>query len=346
MSGSVGVIWDACFLDHNAGDYHPERPERLIAIRQAMQPLGLWSRLTPLEVREAERHELERGHTPEHVEKVFAADGKPQTFFDGDTIASPGTTKAALRAAGGAIDLAKAVYHRDVDKGFSLARPPGHHAERERAMGFCYFNNIALAAYALLEEVGLERVMIVDWDVHHGNGTQHTFESDDRVMFVSLHQSPFYPGTGLLEETGKGKGEGYTVNFPLGPGLGDADYLYCFEEVLRPLTHAFAPQMILLSAGYDAHRRDPLGSMKLTGAGFAAMAKELCSLAESCCEGRLAAFLEGGYDLEGLSEGVLATFQVFLQDEVEMTESAKAAGPFARHVCQDLKNLFGEKWSL
>lgn len=346
MSRNVGVVWDSVFLNHNAGDGHPERTERLIAIREVLQEKGLFTRMKALPVREATREELERNHSPSHVSSVLESSEKEHTIFDGDTIASPWTARAASKAAGGSIELAKAVLSREVDTGISLCRPPGHHAEYHTPMGFCYFNNIAIVARALLEEEGLSRILIVDWDVHHGNGTQHSFEDDPRVLFFSIHQSPFYPGTGRINEIGSGKGEGYTVNVPVPGMLGDNEFLFAFQRILRPIAEQFQPDMILLSAGYDAHRQDLLGSMRVTTPGYASLTQELLQLAEDLCGGRLAAFLEGGYDLDGLSTSVAATITAMFGDEVETSGDAAQADELMKELLADLARRLTGIWTL
>lgn len=345
MSRKVGIVWDDSFLEHNAGAGHPERPERLTAIQSVLQKRALFERCQHQEIRKATQAELELNHTPEHVRRVLDADGLERTVFDGDTQASPGTTTAALHAAAGAIDLARAVASKRLDLGFSFARPPGHHAEQESAMGFCYFNNVALAARALLED-GYTRIFILDWDVHHGNGTQHTFESDPRVLFCSLHQYPFYPGTGGLSEVGKGEGEGYTVNIPLPPMLGDDEYVFCFEHIVRPIAEQFNPEIILLSAGYDAHQRDPLGSMQVTASGFATLTRIVLELADAVCEGRCAAFLEGGYDLIGLSTSAAATLEVMLGDQPTESGRSEDADEVVRDILDGVRKKHAPLWNL
>ncbi len=339
MAYRVGVVWDAAFLQHDAGEGHPERADRLIAIREALIEEGMWERFVQIPAREATREELLRCHTAEHVDHVMAAAGRSHVSFDPDTHASLGTIPAALRAVGGSVDLARAVWRREVERGMALVRPPGHHAERDKAMGFCFFGNIALAARALMAEEGAKRVMIVDWDVHHGNGTQHILEDDPRVLFVSLHQYPFYPGTGALEEVGVGQAKGHIVNLPLPMGMNDHDYRLLFQSLILPLAESFEPEMILISAGYDAHRRDPLAMMRLSAGGFAAMADDLCTLAERLCGGRIAAFLEGGYDLEGLSSSVVSTLRVFLGDTVELSGDPQLAGAGSRSILEASKAL-------
>lgn len=345
MSRKVGLVWDSTFLEHDAGYGHPERPERLIAIREVMSERGLWDRLEHVPTREAGLEELLRNHDPHYIEKVLDSRGQLNTFFDGDTQASPKTAEAALLASGGAVDLARAVVQGDLDMGFSLGRPPGHHAEHGYAMGFCYFNHIAVVARAMREEEGLERILIVDWDVHHGNGTQHSFEDDPSIAFFSVHQGHFYPGTGLVHETGKGDGRGFTLNLPLPPAMDDDDYRYCFQNIVLPFARQFQPQLILLSAGYDSHHLDPLGSMNVTDTGFGGMAKDLCDVAEEVCDGKLVAFLEGGYDLEGLSTSVGSTLEVMLGDDVAVTGEADSAGKRVRKSCRELAALVEGQWT-
>ncbi len=345
MGRNVGLVWDSTFLEHDAGYGHPERPERLIAIREVMTERGLWERLTKVPTREATFEEILRNHEPGYVQQVLDSRGELNTFFDGDTQASPKTAEAALLASGGAIDLTRAVFHGDLDMGFSLGRPPGHHAERTHAMGFCYFNHIAVAARAIAEEEGLERILLVDWDVHHGNGTQHVFENDPRFAFFSVHQGNFYPGTGAIHEIGRGDGTGYTLNLPLKPAMDDDDYRYCFQKVVVPFARQYKPQMILLSAGYDSHHQDPLGGMNVTAEGFGGMTADLCDLADELCGGKLVAFLEGGYDLEGLSSSVGTTLQIMLGDDVDVSGVANNAGTRVRQDCRRLAEHLAGHWS-
>ena len=223
--------------------------------------------------------------------------------FDPDTATSPGSYEAARLAAGSLLVVCDAVLAGRVANGFALVRPPGHHAERDRAMGFCLFNNVAIAA-AWLRERGIARVAIIDWDLHHGNGTQHAFEDDPSILYVSTHQYPFYPGTGAAEEVGVGPGAGRTVNLPFPAGFGDAEYLRAFEQIVTPVVRQFAPDFVLISVGFDCDHRDPLGSMEVTPGGFAAMARACVQLARDAAQGRVAAVLEGGYDLRAIIEGV------------------------------------------
>jgi len=299
----TGIVTDESFLVHDTGAGHPERPDRLRAIGQLLES-NPRPGLEPIAVRPATTQELIRVHAPEHVERVAETSGGPDTAFDADTPISAGSYEAARRAAGGVLELVDAVMAKRVENGFAFVRPPGHHAEADRAMGFCLFNNIAVAAAHLRAHHGLERVLVVDWDVHHGNGTQHAFYRDPSVMFISSHQYPFYPGTGGAGEVGVGEGEGFTLNLPFPAGYGDSEYLEAYLEVVEPVARRFQPQFILVSAGFDAHRRDPLAQMEVSEDGFAKLARTLLRAARETCEDRLVAVLEGGYDLTGLTRSV------------------------------------------
>jgi acetoin utilization deacetylase AcuC-like enzyme len=254
-----GLVTDRRFREHNPGSHHPERAERLVVLDELFgsAPLSDLPRIAP---RLAREQEIARVHEPDLLRAVAASAGKPRTQYDADTAASAGSFEAALLAAGGAIELVDAVCDGTVANGFAALRPPGHHAERDRAMGFCFFNNVAVAARHLQAERGRERILILDWDVHHGNGTQHAFYADPSVLYVSLHQFPFYPGTGSFDEIGAGAGAGFTVNLPMRAGWGPAEYAAAFRDVIVPVALRFDPDFVLVSAGFDAHRDDPLTS--------------------------------------------------------------------------------------
>jgi acetoin utilization deacetylase AcuC-like enzyme len=253
--------------------------------------------------RAATEDELALVHPAAYVEQIAATAGRPRVVLDADTSTSAASYEAARLAAGSLLVACEAVLAGEAANAFALVRPPGHHAERNRAMGFCLFNNVALAA-AWLRRRGIARVAIIDWDLHHGNGTQHLFESDPDVLYVSTHQYPYYPGTGAVEEVGRGAGAGRTLNLPFPAGFGDAEYVQAFAEIVLPVCRHFAPEFVLVSAGFDCDHRDPLGGMEVTRAGFAAMARACVDLAAECARGRLAAVLEGGYDLAAIVEGV------------------------------------------
>ncbi len=239
-------------------------------------------------------------HSRDHLERVRAACARAPMALDGDTAVSEGSWDASLRAAGGLVAACERVKQGTWKRAFCAVRPPGHHAERERAMGFCLFNSVAIAAAQLCAS-GLERVAILDWDVHHGNGTQHIFERDPHVLYASLHQWPLYPGTGAAEERGLGEGDGATLNCPQPAGAQDADWLRAFEGVVLPALESFRPEFILISAGFDAHRLDPLAGTSLTEAAYASMTSQLLRFAQETCEGRLVSVLEGGYHLDALA---------------------------------------------
>lgn len=275
--------------------------EALLTIAERADRLGV--RVLPA-TRRATSEELARVHTPVHMAKIAQTAGLPESMLDPDTFTSPDSYDTALLAAGGGLDVVDRVMSGEIDNGFAAVRPPGHHAESNRAMGFCLVNNIAVAAAHALAHHGLERVMIIDWDVHHGNGTQEIFWNDRRVLFVSLHQYPFYPGTGGFEEIGGPDAVGMTVNIPMVAGFGDEEWIAAFRRVVAPLADQFVPQLVLLSAGFDAHANDPLGGMRVTDAGFSVMADEVLAIARTHTGGKLVAVLEGGYNLAALAAGV------------------------------------------
>ncbi len=300
----TGLVSDEVFLEHVTPDFHPEHPDRLRAIHAMLAEEGLAEACVFVEPREASKEEIRWIHTEAYFERIEATRGCSGLQLDPDTHLSSESHRVARLAAGGLCALVDAVCTGTVDNGFALVRPPGHHAEANSGMGFCVYNNVAIAArYA--QERGLARkVLIADWDLHHGNGTQHAFESDPRVLYFSTHQFPHYPGTGRVEEVGTGPGEGTTVNVPLPGGQGDADFAGIYRELLVPIATQFEPDLLLVSAGFDIHVHDPLGGMRVTEEGFAELARILLEIAERLCGGRLAITLEGGYHLEGLAKSV------------------------------------------
>ncbi len=309
-----GYVYDPVFLQHDLRG-HPESAQRLLRTVRLLEESGTLARLTQVPARDITAAELAWNHTPDYVAQVRSVAERGGGHLDMDTYVVAGSYAAALQAAGGLIDLVAEVLAGRLDNGFALLRPPGHHALRSRGMGFCLFNNVALAAYAALETHGLERVLIVDFDVHHGNGTQDSFDADPRVLYFSTHQYPHYPGTGHWQEIGRGKGQGTTANVPLSSGVGDAGFALILEDFLWPLAERYRPQLILVSAGYDAHWSDPLAGMVLSVTGYAWLARSLKALAEALCGGRLVLTLEGGYNLDVLSYAVLNTFKVLLGDD-------------------------------
>ncbi len=302
---NTAVLIDRRFADHDPGPGHPESPARIEALVRLLEGTE-YRDLERIEPRPASEEAILRVHDRALFAAVAASAERAWTRFDPDTAACPRSFETALLAAGGAIELADAIAAGRADNGMALVRPPGHHAERGRAMGFCLFNNIAVVAEYLRARRGLDRILIVDWDVHHGNGTQHAFERSSSVLYASLHQYPYYPGTGAADEVGRAEGEGYTVNLPMAAGSGPAEYLAAFRDVLLPVARAFAPEFVLISAGFDAHRDDPLAGIRLDEDSFAAMTDALLDVADDACDGRVLAILEGGYDLGALARSVAA----------------------------------------
>jgi acetoin utilization deacetylase AcuC-like enzyme len=302
---TVTIVRDVRFREHDTGEGHPERPERLAAIDDLLDgPEAIGLDLRALQVRAATREEVERVHTPRYLDRLDEIRGQ-QAVLDSDTVASERSIDLAYDAAGATIDLFSAVAGKEVPPGIALVRPPGHHAEAGHAMGFCILNNVAIAARAVIAAGLAERIAIYDWDVHHGNGTQNAFYEDPNVLYMSTHQHPFYPGTGKTKEIGRGKGEGTTLNVPLPMGTDDRTLIEVNVEALLKKARSFSPDMILISAGFDPYERDPLGGFRITIAGFEELAARWRDLAEETCGGRIAAVLEGGYDLDGLSHAVL-----------------------------------------
>jgi acetoin utilization deacetylase AcuC-like enzyme len=308
---STGYVYDPIFLEHDLRG-HPENRQRLETVLRVLTDHGMLAQLASITPKPVTAERLERVHTPRYIGQVQRLAQGGGGHLDMDTYVRPASFDAALMAAGGLIEATQAVLDGQVDNAFALVRPPGHHALSGRGMGFCLFNNVAIAARYALAERGLERMLIVDFDVHHGNGTQDEFEADPDVMYISTHQYPHYPGTGLWRETGKAGGEGSIINIPLGGAVGDEGFAQIFHEVVGPAAWRFQPQLILVSAGYDAHWDDPLAHLYLTVGGYAAMAQALKDLADELCEGRLVFTLEGGYHLEALAYSILNTFALLL----------------------------------
>ncbi len=301
----IAVVDDERFDGHRAMEMHPERPERLAAARAGLERAVGDGDVVRVAARPVTDEEVLRVHTESHLRGLRDALASGWGHIDADTFFSPESEEAAWLAAGGAVELCRAVVEGPVRHGLALLRPPGHHAVASRAMGFCLLNNIAIAAADAVAR-GLSRVAIVDWDVHHGNGTQDIFYDDARVLFVSLHQSPLYPGTGRVEERGAGAGKGVTVNVPMPPGSGPEAYGAAFRELVLPVLREFDAELVLVSSGFDAHRRDPLAQLELDSNCYGAMTTALLEHVDGAGHGRLALFLEGGYDLDALEESVCA----------------------------------------
>ena len=308
---SVGFVFDPLYLEHDTGD-HPESAGRLVATMNHLTNTGLIKELTGIPAERAEQEDLERIHTHAHIENIRRLSEQGKSYIELDTVVNVKSYEAALKAAGGTIAGVRAVLAGDVESAFALVRPPGHHAVRTQAMGFCLFNNVAIAAAWALEQPGISRVAIVDFDVHHGNGVQDAFAQHPDVLYVSTHQHPFYPGTGFWREDGLGPGKGTCLNIPLPPETGDRGYRQAFRILVEPKVRQFKPDLILVSAGYDAHWADPLAWMLLSLSGYRAIADSLVGLARELCQGRLVFTLEGGYELAVLAHGVDATLTSML----------------------------------
>ncbi|HBP86944.1 MAG TPA: histone deacetylase [Nitrospirales bacterium] len=311
--GRVGYVSHPTYGLHDMGRNHPESPERLQAIRAHLEGSGTWSRLHQVVPDRAERKWIECVHTASYVETLERrSPSSGYVSLDPDTSMCPETLNAAYLAVGGALTAVDAIMLGDLDQAFCAVRPPGHHAEADRAMGFCFFNTVAIATRYLQKKYGLQKIMIVDWDVHHGNGTQQAFYDDPTVLFFSTHQYPFYPGTGLATETGEGPGKGLTINVPLSGGQGDKEYQEIFQKILVPAAERFQPECIVISAGFDGHRDDPLASMELTEQGYADMTTIVSKIAKKFAGGRIVSCLEGGYHLKALAGSVDYHLQALL----------------------------------
>jgi len=300
----TGIVRDPRYLLHRPADGHPETPWRLETIYAMLDEPDMQKDFRLIQARMATEEEIRWVHSAEYIHWVAATANRALSRLNPDTYASADSWTAARLAIGGVLQAIAEVLCANLRNAFALVRPPGHHAEHSRAMGYCIFNNVALGAIFAQRVFGLKRILIVDWDVHHGNGTQHAFERDPSVLFFSVHQYPLYPGTGLFTETGLGPGEGFTVNVPLPKGYGNGEFVAIFERLLRPLAFEFRPDFILVSAGFDCHTADPFGGMRLTAQGFAALTRSLMMMADTLCAGRLVLVLEGGYHMTSLSEPV------------------------------------------
>ncbi len=310
------IVTDPVFLKHEPGPHHPENPQRIKTLLDlAGEVAASDDRFELLPLRAAVQEELELGHGSEYIDLVRSTSEHNRFALDGDTLTCRDSFGVALMAVGGFLQLLDAVAGSDYGNGFTMARPPGHHALRNRGMGFCLFNTVAIGARYLQEKHGARRVAIMDWDVHHGNGSQDAFYDDPSVLFLSTHQYPYYPGTGAADEVGSGLGEGYTVNVPLPAGCGDAEYLAVFRDIIIPAVRRYEPDWLLVSAGFDSHRDDPLGAMGVTERGFGVMANALLELAREHTGGKIAFLLEGGYDLAALRNSVATVLECMQSEE-------------------------------
>ncbi|MBU4220319.1 MAG: histone deacetylase [Euryarchaeota archaeon] len=340
QKNSTGIIYHSDYLKHDTG-LHPENKERLISIISHLKKTGMLDRLEMIKPRKAEVSELQYVHQWDYIERA-RAHSEMKLQLDPDTIMSVDSYDVALLAAGGAITAVDAV-HDTVENSFALVRPPGHHATPGWGMGFCIFNNVAIAARHA-QKKGMKRVLIVDWDVHHGNGTQEAFYDDPSVMYFSTHQYPHFPGTGWLDEVGKGEGMGYNINVPLPAGTDDPGFITAFEEILVPVACEFRPDIVLVSAGMDTGSNEGLAQMKMSVDGLGALASIVRSIAKENCSGRLAAVLEGGYNLVVLDRSVAEVLEVFMGKEPQ--RKAANPDPKVRERLDQVKTVQSQFWHL
>ena len=311
----TGLVYDDIYLEHDTGPGFPERPERLNAIIAQLKKTKLIEQLTHLPLAPTIDQWIQTIHSADYIERVEEACLQEQGYID--TMDVPVCAKSyevAKAAVRGVISAADWVVEQNVRNAFCAVRPPGHHALKDMAMGFCFFNNIAITARYIQQKHKLPKILIVDWDVHHGNGTQQAFYDDPTVLYFSIHQYPFYPGSGGEDEKGTGAGLGYTINVPRPPATGDEPYIHVFEKTLKPAALDFEPDFVLISAGFDAHKNDSLGAMNVTARGFGELTKIVKDIAESTCNGRIVSMLEGGYELKGLADSVEAHIKVLMDN--------------------------------
>ena len=330
MKPLLPVVKDQRFARHLEGVFHLETSKRVLAFEAVMQHpslAGKWGEVVP---RPATPGEIAWVHSAEYIRQVEQTSGKALSSFDIDTQATAHSYDIALLAAGGVFSLLDKIQNGEAARGFAFVRPPGHHAERDRAMGFCIFNNVALGARYLQERYGLERIMIVDIDAHHGNGIQAAFYDSQEVFYVSMHQFPGFPGTGKLGDVGIGKGEGYTVNIPLGKGQGDRDFAHIVRHLVYPLAREYQPEILLVPCGFDLYLHDRLGGMRCTPDGYALITRLLIETAETVCNGRIAFIAEGGYSMKGIRECGLRIVQELCDVSTlnrKMSDKIKTANP-------------------
>jgi acetoin utilization deacetylase AcuC-like enzyme len=350
----TGVVMDKRFMGHDMGAYHVESPHRIAVLNRMLEedpPVPYFA----IEPRPATEAELGWVHEKGYIDYVRSTGGKVVPL-DADTTAGPKTFDTALLATGGFLRSLDLIMDGTLRNAFALVRPPGHHAEASQALGFCFFNNVAIGAEHIIRKHGLQRVLVVDWDLHHGNGTEHAFYARSNVMYFSTHQVPLYPGTGAARDFGTGDGLGFNLNVPLLAGKGDADYLRIFERILAPVAAQFKPEFILVSAGFDIAAGDPLGGMAVTPAGFGLLTASLMAMAERTAAGRLALVLEGGYDLGALRDGVREVLKMLAGGDSSLPRpgSGRSEGqppcggqsPSLRVELEDPLRIFRGKWDI
>ena len=348
MPSKTGIVKDERYMRHETSTFHPESPKRLEAIYRMLGAPDMLENFPLIEPRYASPEEIGMIHENWYIEAVANTAGKPHFNLDPDTETSPESYETAKLAVGGFCNAIDAVVKGDVGNAFAFVRPPGHHAEADRAAGFCLFNNVAIGAMHAIKKHGMDRILIVDWDLHHGNGTQHSFYDDPHVIYFSTHQYPYYPGTGSVQETGSGAGKGYTVNVPLQTGPGDSEFVKIFNTILRPVALEFKPDMVLLSAGFDIYFKDPLGGMNVTPKGFACLTRVLLDIADACCTGRFAVTLEGGYHIGGLTDSCKTVLHEMRGDtrvkEEELKKMEAEANPSLDKILHAVRDQLKPYW--
>lgn len=343
----TGLVTSSEYLKHSSIYSHPENPERLKAILDLISERNILDKLIKIEPEEIDLKELEITHIPFYIEEVKRISSKGDGNLDADTYVCRETYRIALLAAGGVVKATYSVIEKKLENAVALIRPPGHHAEKDRGMGFCIFNNVAIAAN-FAKRMGLNKILIVDWDLHHGNGTQNIFYEDEKVLYFSIHQYPYYPGTGAIQEIGKGKGKGYTINVPILSGCGDSDYQYIFEEILIPVAEKYKPEIVFVSAGFDAHYLDPLGGMQLSCKGYEKLTEIIKNIAEKFSGGKIVVALEGGYNLDALANSVLFVINSLAELEIELKDffplKEKEVSPYVKNRVKEIKEFLKEYW--
>jgi acetoin utilization deacetylase AcuC-like enzyme len=324
MSSRTGIVRHDLYKEHLAEFPHVESPQRLKVIYDMLDGADTAGQFVTISPRPATNEELSWIHSHTYIERVAETDGKAHVSLDPDTQTTPLSYQAAKLAVGGLFSLVDQIFDGTIENGFALVRPPGHHAERDRAMGFCLFNNVALGARYAMNTYGVKKILIVDWDLHHGNATQNAFYEDPDVLYFSTHQYPYYPGSGGLGEVGHGDGTGLTINVPLSLGHGDAEFFSIFKRILSPVADDFQPEFVFVSAGFDTYVDDPLGGMKVTPRGYAAMTRLIMDIAKRYASERVAITLEGGYHLGGLRESARAVLKELVGDSILTPDNLEA----------------------
>jgi len=343
----IVVASDPLFLKHNPGPTHIESPRRLEVIYERLEKSDVKDLYIKIDPRPASIEELLWNHSKEHIDRVANSKEKDITQFDPDTYACPHSWDAAINAVGACFCCLDELVTNKFNAAFALVRPPGHHAEYSKAKGFCLFNNIALAAHYAINKLGAQRVLVVDFDLHHGNGTQWSFYNSSKVLYFSTHQFPYYPGTGSLDEVGQDQGEGFNVNVPLFTGIKDGDMANIYEQILMPIAYSYKPDFVLVSAGFDIYSEDPLGGFQISMEGFSIVANYLFDISKHSCPSRLLFVLEGGYSLYGLSEGVATIIKEIglgQRDRIFDAELSLSPSLSVLDIISDVKKVYSKYW--